>query len=158
MMMTAEEICRHYRQAADQKRDIQVLAELNLVSRDTIRAVLVEGGELAPAMSKRLLRDHESQAALAEAIAAGLDAGMNNQEIADMTGCCPQTVKNHRRRHKAATIKAAGEEQAKSVYARMEQIIAAVPRDASEEVRRRAGELCVALAREIIGKRLEVVI
>ena len=46
LMMTSEEICRHYRLAADKKGDIIVLADLNMTSRDTIRKILEEGGEV----------------------------------------------------------------------------------------------------------------
>lgn len=46
LMMTSEEICRHYRLAADKKGDIIVLADLNMTSRETIRKILEEGGEV----------------------------------------------------------------------------------------------------------------
>lgn len=46
LMMTSEEICRHYRMAADKKGDIIILADLNMTSRETIRKILEEGGEV----------------------------------------------------------------------------------------------------------------
>ena len=44
MQMTSEEICRHYVQAADRKKDITILAELNETDEASIRAVLIDGG------------------------------------------------------------------------------------------------------------------
>lgn len=43
---TQHPICRHYRLAADKKGDIIVLADLNMTSRETIRKILEEGGEV----------------------------------------------------------------------------------------------------------------
>ena len=48
MQMTPEEICRHYVQAADRKKDITILAELNETDEASIRAVLIYGGVLPP--------------------------------------------------------------------------------------------------------------
>ncbi|MBR2132245.1 MAG: hypothetical protein IJ955_06870 [Oscillospiraceae bacterium] len=44
MQMTNEEIVRHYRQAKDKKADIGVLADLNMCSKDEIRAILQDAG------------------------------------------------------------------------------------------------------------------
>lgn len=52
LMMTSEEICRHYRLAADKKGDIIVLADLNMTSRDTIRKILEEAGEVVVSRKK----------------------------------------------------------------------------------------------------------
>ena len=43
MQMTPEEICRHYVQAAERKKDITILAELNETDDASIRAVLIDG-------------------------------------------------------------------------------------------------------------------
>ena len=51
-MMTSEEICRHYRLAADKGADIAVLADLNMTSRKVIRQVLEESGEELPPQRK----------------------------------------------------------------------------------------------------------
>lgn len=48
MEMTPAEIVRHYKEAANPKADIQVLADLNVTDAATIRAILIEAGELAP--------------------------------------------------------------------------------------------------------------
>ena len=50
--MSREEICRHYRLAADKGADIAVLADLNMTSRKVIRQVLEEGGEELPPQRK----------------------------------------------------------------------------------------------------------
>ena len=51
--MTSEEICRHYRLAADKRDDIVVLADLNMTSREEIERILTEGGELVPEERKQ---------------------------------------------------------------------------------------------------------
>ena len=48
MTMTNEEICRDYRTAKSKLKQIQILAELNECSKDTIKRILVEGGEKLP--------------------------------------------------------------------------------------------------------------
>lgn len=42
--MTPEEIVRSYREALDKKHQIEVLADLNVCSKDVIRKVLIENG------------------------------------------------------------------------------------------------------------------
>lgn len=51
--MSHEEICRHYRLAADKRDDIVVLADLNTMSREEIERILTEGGELLPKERER---------------------------------------------------------------------------------------------------------
>ena len=46
LAMTSEEICRHYRLAANKSEDIVVLADLNMVSRGVIREILEKAGEI----------------------------------------------------------------------------------------------------------------
>lgn len=53
MQMTAEEICRHYTQASNKSKDIQVLADLNATDKPSIRAILIDGGVLPPDPPKR---------------------------------------------------------------------------------------------------------
>ena len=50
--MSNEEICRHYRLAADKRDDIHVLADLNTMSREEICRILEEGGETIPEAPK----------------------------------------------------------------------------------------------------------
>ena len=42
--MTTEEIVRSYREALDKRHQIEVLADLNVCSKDVIRRVLIDGG------------------------------------------------------------------------------------------------------------------
>ena len=51
--MSREEICRHYRLAADKRDDIVVLAELNIMSREEIEKILTDGGEQLPKERER---------------------------------------------------------------------------------------------------------
>ena len=44
LQMPLEEIVRSYREAKDKAAQVQILANLNLCSKETIRRVLVEGG------------------------------------------------------------------------------------------------------------------
>lgn len=62
MQMTPEEICRHYVQAADRKKDITILAELNETDDASIRAVLIDGGVLPPDPPKRGAEAQSGQA------------------------------------------------------------------------------------------------
>jgi len=48
MMMTREEMVRHYAQAANKAKDIKVLADLNCVTPGEIRAALAQAGVEAP--------------------------------------------------------------------------------------------------------------
>ena len=50
--MSNEEICRHYRLAANKRDDIHVLADLNTMSREEICRILEEGGETIPEAPK----------------------------------------------------------------------------------------------------------
>ena len=48
MQMTAEEIVRHYQQAANKTKDVGVLAELNATDTASIKAILIDAGVMAP--------------------------------------------------------------------------------------------------------------
>lgn len=52
MMMRKDEIRESYRTAKSKKRQIGILAELNAVSEDYIKEILIEGGELKKAGRK----------------------------------------------------------------------------------------------------------
>ena len=86
MDMTREEIVRHYRQAADRKEDIKILAELNCTSRDVIRAILADEGESVPAVGNKLSDQIESL----------YEAGLSDREIARQLECDKGTVVNWR--------------------------------------------------------------
>lgn len=53
LQMTASEILQMYRQAADRKAQIEILAQLNAVTKDEIRAVLRSCGEDVPEEPKK---------------------------------------------------------------------------------------------------------
>lgn len=158
MTMSPEEICRHYTQAANQKKDIQVLADLNGTDSASIRAVLIDGGLLPPDKTGRKRKQPpESRAELAEAVNAALDDGLDDKDAAERVGCCPETIKRHRKQREAPEPPAPVKEQAQAhegVYARIEQILAALPEDATVEARHIAVELCVALFRAELERRM----
>ena len=52
MEMTNEEICRNYQQAKNRQHQIKILADMNLVSTDEIRKILIDGGALKPKPKK----------------------------------------------------------------------------------------------------------
>lgn len=53
MMMTREEMVRHYAQAANKAKDIKVLADLNCVTPGEIRAALAQAGVAGVEAPKR---------------------------------------------------------------------------------------------------------
>ena len=53
MTMSNEEIVRHYRQSKDRDADIQVLADLNMTTREAIWAILAGAGETLPIKRQR---------------------------------------------------------------------------------------------------------
>ena len=55
MNMTAEEICREYRQAKDKDAQIGILADLNQCSKEKILEILKTGGALKPVHSDGLV-------------------------------------------------------------------------------------------------------
>ena len=160
MTMSPEEICRHYTQAANQKKDIQVLADLNGTDSASIRAVLIDGGLLPPDKTGRKRKQPpESRAELAEAVNAALDDGLDDKDAAERVGCCPETIKRHRKQREAPEPPAPVKEQAQAhegVYARIEQILAALPTDANKESRYIAMDLCTALLWAELERRLGV--
>ncbi len=52
MEMPNEEICRNYKQAKHKQNQIKILADLNQVSVDEIRQILIDGGALRPKLKK----------------------------------------------------------------------------------------------------------
>jgi len=70
MEMTNEEICRHYTQAADRRKDISILADLNGTNTAAICAVLKKGGVLEEKPKKAKAPSDTSVPAHEEAISA----------------------------------------------------------------------------------------
>lgn len=176
MQMTPEEICRHYQQAKDKAHDIGVLAELNATDKASIRAILIDGGLCPPDKAAPKRRVHRG--AYDEKIAELAAQGISDKEIAQQAGCCPETIKNWRKRQEqkaaapvppdaggaeppaseAACRQSPGPEQRQTaggdIYARLEAILAAVPADSAQSVREMASDLLINIFCGYISARL----
>ncbi len=93
MEMINEEICRHYTQAADKKKDISILADLNTTNEAAIRAVLKKGGVLEEKPDKRQ-ESGKRVGRFDEKIESLLSEGFSSKDIAARVGCSLQTVYN----------------------------------------------------------------
>lgn len=138
MQMTAEEICRHYTQASNKSKDIQVLADLNATDKPSIRAILIDGGVLPPDPPKR-----------------------GRKPRADKPAEAPPAAPTKRPRKPAAEAASAQAAATApppdaSVYGRVEAILDAVPPGASERVRVQAHDLTMSLLTDYIRRRLEL--
>lgn len=139
MQMTAEEICRHYTQASNKSKDIQVLADLNATDKDSIRAILIDGGVLPPDPPRR-----------------------GRKPKADKPAETPPAAPPKRPRKPAAEAASAqavaptAPPPDASVYGRVEAILAAVPPGASERTRAQAHDLTMSLLTDYIRRRLEL--
>lgn len=137
MQMTPEEICRHYVQAADRKKDITILAELNGTDDASIRAVLIDGGVLPPDPPKR-----------------------GRKPKADKPAEPPPAVSP--KEHKGISCPNAVGEPGQpgvvvgglTIYDRVDKILGALPDGSSREVRTRAYNLVMSLLADAIGERL----
>lgn len=138
MQMTAEEICRHYTQASNKSKDIQVLADLNATDKPSIRAILIDGGVLPPDPPKR-----------------------GRKPRADKPAEAPAAPPKRPRKPSAedASAQAAAQKDPPpdaSVYSRVEAILAAVPPGTSEQARVHAHDLTMSLLTDYIRRRLEL--
>lgn len=95
MQMTVEEIVRSYKSAADPKKQIGILAELNATDRGTIRAILIDAGLMKSdgAAPKKALR---TQAARESAVEAMLKGGSSMREVAAEVGMDEKAVRQRR--------------------------------------------------------------
>ena len=61
MIMTEEEITRDYRLSRDKQKQIGILADINLCSRDRIKTILMRNGAMKDTRKKGLIspRDYE---------------------------------------------------------------------------------------------------
>lgn len=101
MIMTDEEIVRHYRQAKDQKGSIQILADLNATGNDEIRAVLEKAGEIQPAepnseKEKQPTRGRQFNEQLARQL---YERGLIDKDIADQVGVAHCTIFQWRKKN-----------------------------------------------------------
>lgn len=73
MNMTTEELLRHYRLAKDPQADIQILAELNAVSKTHMRKLLQEAGAELPDGRKKRKKKEAVEGAANTRMAGGAD-------------------------------------------------------------------------------------
>ena len=95
MIWTTEEIVRHFRQAKNQKRSIQILADLNNTGEDEIRAVLERAGEIKPAEPKPdpFKKKGYSIPSIDDELAMKLyNQGMMDKEIAEKMNLSVSTI------------------------------------------------------------------
>ena len=89
MYMTDEEICRHYRLAADKREAVAILADMNLAKPDEIREVLRRCGVTGvPAARKWALLKPEKEAR----VRSLLKDGMSEDEVAKALKLAKRTV------------------------------------------------------------------
>lgn len=89
LWMTDEEICRHYRLAADKREAVAILADLNLAKQDEIREVLRRCGVTGvPAVRKWTLLKPEKEAK----VRSLLKDGMSEGEVAKALKLANKTV------------------------------------------------------------------
>lgn len=79
--MTPEEIVRSYREAADKKEQVQILADLNLCSRETIRRVLIEGGVKPQELPRQRKKEPSAVAAEVKAYEKDRKAALVNEAL-----------------------------------------------------------------------------
>lgn len=108
MQMTADEICRSYKNAVDPKKQIGILAELNATDKASIKAILIDAGLMEPE-KKSGPKAPQTKAEMDAVISEGIRKGMTVQKIAEDAGCTEQTVKNHKRALKKAEPQTAEE-------------------------------------------------
>ncbi len=176
MIMTPEEICRHYQQAKHPQQDIAVLADLNGTDKASIRAVLIDAGLCPPDQPDKGRSVRRGQ--YDDAIAALVSLGAEDKTIAAQVGCCVETVKKWRKRQERVAAPAApvppdagdslppaSEAVCKQlseprqtaggdIYARLEAILSAVPANSSRSVLEQASDLLTSMFCEYISTRL----
>lgn len=155
MPMTNEEIVRYYRQAADKREVIQILADLNMTSRDLILGILAEAGEPVKRPQRRK-RAYKRRFSESRALAL-YEEGLYDKDIAVGVGVHVTTICEWRRanglpsnRQRKAIADRPRSEQA-GKFQRLEQLRAARREDDGAEVR----DLFDMLARAILRAELE---
>ena len=142
MQMTAEEICRHYTQASNKSKDIQVLADLNATDKPSIRAILIDGGVLPPDPPKRGRRPRADKPA--EPPAAPPEAPLADRKLKGTI--CPNAVGEPGMPGDVFV--------AVTPYERVDAILRRLPCGASREIRTRAYNLVMSMLADAIGERL----
>ena len=127
MVMTNEEIIRHYRQAKDKNKDVEVLADLNLTSQDTIREILIEAGAMRRSFTRKPKDETvEKEAQTSKAQEKKPAKTHSKHEIND--GC----------------------------YISIESIISNIPTGASVSIRKCAYTLCMTIFTDYLKAKLRV--
>lgn len=80
--MTVEEIVRSYREAKDKEAQLEILADLNVCSKEEIRRVLVEGGVLQQELPRKRRRKGEAIAEVT--VEASVDEGLEEARRRDI--------------------------------------------------------------------------
>ena len=152
MTMTNEEIVRHYRQASDKAADIKVLADLNTTGKDEIIRTLENAGEKIPGKSRGSKFDGK--------IKPLYEQGLSDVKIAERVGCSDTTVANWRKRNGLPVNKGDVQEETAGqlpvIYMQLEAVLAALPEDSSEFVRRSAVGLLCGMFEEYLNQRLKL--
>ena len=139
MQMTAEEICRHYTQASNKSKDIQVLADLNATDKPSIRAILIDGGVLPPDPPKRGRKPRADKPA-----EPPLTASPKEPKLKGIV--CPNAVGD------SGTPGVVVE--GLNSYERVDKILGTLPDRASRKIRTRAYNLVMSMLADAIGERL----
>lgn len=152
MTMTNEEIVRHYREAADKAADIRVLADLNVTSKNEIIGILEDAGEALPGKYRAGKLDGK--------IKPLYEQGLNDTEIAERLGCSAYTVSKWRKRNglpnSRGIIQKETVGQLPDIYTQLEAVLAALPEESSEFVRRSAVGLLCGMFEEYLNQRLKL--
>lgn len=164
MEMTHEDIVASYRQAKNKKSQIGVLAELNATDTASIRAVLIDAGELKPDQPVNKTSPEQL-----EKVKELLEAGLSMNETARRTGVSQPTVSKYAKQYgwgvavKSTKTKLPPEHVSKldtmadvSVHDRVEAVIRALPDGADEDTRVCAFDLCMRMLRSDLLQRLNV--
>lgn len=126
MQMTSEEIVRDYNSAANKSKQIKILADLNVVSPSEIRNVLALAGVADVKPPKRVRKRITEPPASCGASGPVSDPDMLTGERIP----------------------------APEIYGQIETILAVLPANASETVRRGAGDFLSGLFEEYLFRRL----
>lgn len=140
MIMTEEEILRHYRQAKYKTMDIQILADLNAVSDDEIIDVLVKAGYVK---NRKMMRKTPRQLEMekrGKAVRRMLRLGYSYNDIRRALNCCDNTIWKH-----AQELSRMSKEDETYRHKRIMEairIIDKVPEDAPMELKIKAFNKC----------------
>lgn len=97
MNMTADEICRSYKNAVDPKKQVGILAELNATDKASIKAILIDAGLMEPE-KKPGPKAPQTKAEMNAVIAKGLQEGLSIGKIAEAADCSENTVYSRKRK------------------------------------------------------------